>query len=106
MSTTAPEKHVSKGACLKTCRSRIVLAVIVFIVLLAVIPPVLVTTLHKKNSMGPKSRVFVPLYIYPAPGAWTPLEDVYVLSLPSTSDPVSHLSSPLLLLSIPILTGR
>ncbi|KAJ5096472.1 Spherulation-specific family 4 [Penicillium alfredii] len=26
--------------------------------------------------MGPKSKVFVPLYVYPAPGAWTPLENV------------------------------
>ncbi|KAL1986696.1 hypothetical protein VTN96DRAFT_5901 [Rasamsonia emersonii] len=26
--------------------------------------------------MGPKSTVFVPLYVYPAPGAWTPLEEV------------------------------
>lgn len=26
--------------------------------------------------MGPKSKVFVPLYVYPAPGAWSPLEDV------------------------------
>jgi len=26
--------------------------------------------------MGPKSTVFIPLYIYPAPGAWTPLENV------------------------------
>ncbi|EAW09379.1 spherulation-specific family 4 protein [Aspergillus clavatus NRRL 1] len=26
--------------------------------------------------MGPKSKVFVPLYVYPAPGAWDPLEDV------------------------------
>ncbi|KAI9927822.1 hypothetical protein ASPWEDRAFT_41943 [Aspergillus wentii DTO 134E9] len=26
--------------------------------------------------MGPKSKVFVPLYVYPAPGAWDPLEEV------------------------------
>ncbi|KAA8645894.1 spherulation-specific family 4 protein [Aspergillus tanneri] len=26
--------------------------------------------------MGPKAKVFVPLYVYPAPGAWTPLENV------------------------------
>ncbi|KAF9892844.1 hypothetical protein FE257_000433 [Aspergillus nanangensis] len=26
--------------------------------------------------MGPKAKVFVPLYVYPTPGAWTPLEEV------------------------------
>lgn len=74
----APEqKHVSKRGCLKPKRSRILLAVVVFIVLCAaIVPAVVVTTLRKKNSMGPKSKVFVPLYIYPAPEAWTPLENV------------------------------
>ncbi|KAF7163456.1 hypothetical protein CNMCM5623_008357 [Aspergillus felis] len=71
------EKHVSNRRCLQSRRSRILLAVIVFIAILAVvIPPAVVVTLHKKNDMGPKSKVFVPLYVYPAPGAWTPLEDV------------------------------
>jgi hypothetical protein len=88
--STAPEKHVSKCGCLKSRRSRILLAVVVFTVILAaVIPPVVVTTLRKKNSMGPKSKVFVPLYVYPAPGAWTPLENVYVL--PFRSSPGPHL---------------
>ncbi|GFF37553.1 spherulin-4 [Aspergillus udagawae] len=71
------EKHVSNRRCLQSRRSRILLAAIVFIAVLAVvIPPAVVVTLHKKNDMGPKSKVFVPLYVYPAPGAWTPLEDV------------------------------
>jgi hypothetical protein len=86
--STAPEKHVSKRGCLKSRRSRILLAVVVFTVILAaVIPPVVVTTLRKKNSMGPKSKVFVPLYVYPAPGAWTPLENVYVLPFQSSPGP-------------------
>lgn len=103
MSTTASEKHVSKRGCLKSRRSRIALAVVIFIVILAaVIPPVVVTTLRKKNSMGPKSKVFVPLYVYPAPGAWTPLEEVYVSPFQSSPGPVPR--SPLLLprKSIPI----
>ncbi|KAH1565688.1 hypothetical protein KXX17_003104 [Aspergillus fumigatus] len=71
------EKHVSNRRCLQSRRSRILLAVFVLIAILAVvIPPAVVVTLHKKNDMGPKSKVFVPLYVYPAPGAWTPLEDV------------------------------
>lgn len=81
MSTTDAEKHVSSRGCLKSRRSRIIAGLVVLIVILAaVIPPVVVTTLRKKhnNSMGPKSKVFVPLYVYPAPGAWSPLEDVYV----------------------------
>jgi hypothetical protein len=76
------EKHVSKRGCLKSTRSRIILAIVALIVIIvAVVPSVVVTTLHKKNSMGPKAKVFVPLYVYPAPGAWTPLENVYVLTL-------------------------
>ncbi|KAJ5572806.1 hypothetical protein N7450_009790 [Penicillium hetheringtonii] len=78
MSTSSTEKHVSSRGCLKSRRSRIIAGLVVFVVILAaVIPPVVVTTLRKKhNSMGPKSKVFVPLYVYPAPGAWSPLEDV------------------------------
>jgi hypothetical protein len=60
------------------------------VILVAIIPAVVVTTLHKKNSMGPKSKVFVPLYVYPAAGAWSPLEEVYVLSIQSRPDPVSQ----------------
>lgn len=83
MSTRSIKKHVSKRECLRSRQSRIISAIVVLIVILAaVIPPVVVTTLHKRNSMGPKSKVFVPLYIYPAPGAWAPLEDVYVSIFP------------------------
>ncbi|KAJ5520395.1 Spherulation-specific family 4 [Penicillium fimorum] len=72
-----PEKHVSKRTCLKTKRSRFILAIVVLIVIIAaVVPSVVVTTLQKKNNMGPKAKVFVPLYVYPAPEAWTPLENV------------------------------
>ncbi|KAJ5766619.1 uncharacterized protein N7511_004235 [Penicillium nucicola] len=71
------EKHVSKRGCLKSTRSRVLLAIVALVVIIvAVVPSVVVTTLHKKNNMGPKAKVFVPLYVYPAPGAWTPLENV------------------------------
>ncbi|KAK4936711.1 hypothetical protein LTR66_015299 [Elasticomyces elasticus] len=74
----SPEKHVSKRGCLKSKRSRFLLAIVVLIVIIAaVVPPVVVTSLRKKNnSMGPKAKVFVPLYVYPAPEAWSPLENV------------------------------
>lgn len=73
------EKHVSKRTCLKSKRSRFILAIVVLIVIIAaVVPSVVVTTLRKKNNMGPKAKVFVPLYVYPAPEAWAPLENVYV----------------------------
>ncbi|KGO69940.1 Spherulation-specific family 4 [Penicillium italicum] len=71
------EKHVSKRKCLRSKRSRFILAIVVLIVIIvAVVPSVVVTTLRKKNNMGPKARVFVPLYVYPAPEAWAPLENV------------------------------
>ncbi|KAJ5154294.1 Spherulation-specific family 4 [Penicillium coprophilum] len=72
-----PEKHVSKRTCLKSKRSRFILAVgLLIVIIAAVVPSVVVTTLRKKNNMGPKAKVFVPLYVYPAPGAWAPLENV------------------------------
>ena len=72
-------RNVGSRRCLQTRRSRVILAIFAFIAILTiVIPPVVVVTLRNKSDMGPKSRVFVPLYVYPAPGAWTPLENVYV----------------------------
>ncbi|KAJ5780689.1 hypothetical protein N7457_005849 [Penicillium paradoxum] len=70
------EKHVSKRGCLKSKRSRFILAIVVLIVIIAAVVPSVVVTTRKKNSMGPKAKVFVPLYVYPAPEAWTPLEEV------------------------------
>ncbi|KAL2002749.1 hypothetical protein VTN02DRAFT_6028 [Thermoascus thermophilus] len=70
------EKHVS-GGFFKSKRARIFLSLFIFVAILAVvIPPAVVVTLRKKHSMGPKSTVFVPLYVYPAPGAWSELENV------------------------------
>ncbi|RDH29739.1 cell surface spherulin 4-like protein [Aspergillus welwitschiae] len=69
-------EHVRDRRCLQSRRSRLILAILVFIALLAVvIPPAVVLTLHK-FTMGPKASIFVPLYVYPAPGAWDPLEKV------------------------------
>ena len=71
------QQHVRRKGFLKSRRSRVILAIFVFIAILAVvIPPAVVITLRKKNSMGPKSKVFVPLYVYPAPGTWDPLENL------------------------------
>ncbi|KAJ5530950.1 hypothetical protein N7527_004343 [Penicillium freii] len=71
-----PEKHVSKRTCLKSKRSRFILAIVgIIVIIAAVVPSVVVTTL-KKNNMGPKAKVFVPLYVYPASEAWAPLENV------------------------------
>ena len=90
------EKHVSKRTCLKSKRSRFILATVALIVIIAAVVPSVVVTTLKKNSMGPKVKVFVPLYIYPAPEAWAPLENVYVPSPihpNSLSPPVSGLLS-------------
>lgn len=58
-------------------RSRLLAFIVLVLILAIIIPPAVVVPLRKKN-MGPKSKVLVPLYVYPAPGAWTPLENVYV----------------------------
>ncbi|PWY92701.1 cell surface spherulin 4-like protein [Aspergillus heteromorphus CBS 117.55] len=71
-------KHVREDRrCLRSRRSRLVAVALVLVALLAiVIPPAVVLTLHNNSTMGPKASVFVPLYVYPAPGAWEPLEKV------------------------------
>ncbi|KAJ5885019.1 hypothetical protein N7495_009529 [Penicillium taxi] len=68
------KQHVS---CLRSRTRVFLLALGTFIIVCAaVIPAAVVTTLHKKHNMGPKSKVFIPLYVYPDPGAWSPLEKV------------------------------
>ena len=85
-------KHVSERRCLQSRRSRILLTIVVSIVICAAIIPAVVVTTLQKNSMGPKSKIFVPLYVYPARGAWSPLEDVYVSSFSfSPSPPIQEI---------------
>ena len=43
------------------------------ITLLAIIVPTAVMFSKKKKTAPPKSSILVPLYVYPAPGAWEPL---------------------------------
>ncbi|KAL4737830.1 Spherulation-specific family 4 [Aspergillus similis] len=53
------------------------MAVLVFVAILAIVLPTsIIVTQRKNNNMGPKAKVFVPLYVYPAPGAWDPLVNV------------------------------
>lgn len=40
---------------------------------LAIVVPVTVMFSKKKKSAPPKSSILIPLYVYPAPGAWDPL---------------------------------
>lgn len=71
-----PEKQLSRRGFLKSRRNRIILVAFAVVAILAiVIPSAVVVTLRKQNNMGPKSKVLVPLYVYPAPGAWEPLEN-------------------------------
>ncbi|KAL4926991.1 spherulation-specific family 4 protein [Aspergillus undulatus] len=73
-------KHVRERQCLRSRRSRLVAAALVFVAILAaVLPPAIIVSLRNKNNnnnMGPKAKVFVPLYVYPSPGAWDPLVNV------------------------------
>ncbi|KAL4870852.1 hypothetical protein BDV12DRAFT_45013 [Aspergillus spectabilis] len=72
-----PGKHVRDRRCLRSRRSRVVAATLVFVAILAaVLPPAIIVTLRKDKNMGPIAKVFVPLYVYPAPGAWDPLVNV------------------------------
>lgn len=69
------KRHVS-GGLFKSKRPRIILALFALGILLAIASAsAVVVSSKRKNNMGPKSTVFLPLYVYPAPGAWDPLED-------------------------------
>ncbi|KAL5042650.1 hypothetical protein BDW71DRAFT_200410 [Aspergillus fruticulosus] len=71
------EKHVRERRCLRSRRSRLIVAALVFVAILAIVLPTsIIVTRRKDNNMGPKAKVFVPLYVYPAPGAWDPLVNV------------------------------
>ncbi|KAL5001215.1 Spherulation-specific family 4 [Aspergillus recurvatus] len=71
------EKHVRERRCLRSRRSRLIVAALIFVAILAIVLPTsIIVTRRKDNNMGPKAKVFVPLYVYPAPGAWDPLVNV------------------------------
>lgn len=71
------QKHVRGVAVSRSKLKWMIWALITLIAILAIaISPAVVATLRKENAMGPKSTVLIPLYIYPGPGAWTPLENV------------------------------
>ena len=49
---------------------------------LAIVIPVAVMFGRKKKAAPPKSTILVPLYVYPAPGAWDPLFTAYATNIP------------------------
>jgi hypothetical protein len=52
---------------------RYLLWALLAITVLAIAMPLTVIFSKKKKSAPPKSSILVPLYVYPAPGAWEPL---------------------------------
>ncbi|KAL3477505.1 hypothetical protein BJX99DRAFT_226011 [Aspergillus californicus] len=71
-------KHVRERRWFRSRRSRVAALALAFVATLAIIlPPAILVPLRRDNSdMGPKAKVFVPLYVYPSPGAWDPLLSV------------------------------
>jgi hypothetical protein len=63
----------NKGTYKATGQRRYLLWALLAIILLAIVVPLTVMFSKKKKSAPPKSTVLVPLYVYPAPGAWEPL---------------------------------
>ena len=41
--------------------------------IVVIVVPIIVMFSKKKKGPPPKSNVLLPLYVYPAPGAWDPL---------------------------------
>lgn len=52
------------------------MTIIVIVVVVIITPPAVLLAMGKVSP--PKSAVLVPLYVYPAPGAWEPLHEAYV----------------------------
>ena len=65
----------------RTC-TRKRLWVLLAIVVLAIVIPVAVMFGKKKKAAPPKSTILVPLYVYPAPGAWDPVLTAYATNIP------------------------
>lgn len=63
----------------RTCRSKIlgipiwVLSIVLLVAVVVVIVVPIAVMFGKKKDGSPRSEVLVPLYVYPAPGAWDPL---------------------------------
>jgi hypothetical protein len=51
------------------------------IVTLAIVIPTAVMFGKKKKASPPKATLLVPLYVYPAPGAWDPLFTAYATNI-------------------------
>jgi hypothetical protein len=61
----------------QTRRFRILAAAVTLTIILAIaIPIIAFFVMRQRQNIVPKSNVLVPLYVYPAPGAWSPLHDV------------------------------
>lgn len=58
-------------------RGIILQSTIIVIAVVVIIAPLAVILAMSKVSL-PKSAILVPLYVYPAPGAWEPLHEAYV----------------------------
>jgi hypothetical protein len=63
--------------CKRPSTKRYLLWAVLAIVVLAIIIPVAVMFGKKKKAAPPKSAILVPLYVYPAPGAWDPVLSAY-----------------------------
>jgi hypothetical protein len=66
---------------------RYLLWILLAITVLAIVVPVTVMFSKKKKSAPPKSSILVPLYVYPAPGAWDPLFTASATNIPLSDDP-------------------
>jgi flagellar basal body-associated protein FliL len=64
---------------------RYLLWVLLAILILAIVIPVAVMFGKKKKAAPPKSTILVPLYVYPAPGAWDAVLTAYATNTPPLS---------------------
>jgi len=57
----------------RSCKRRYLLWALLAILVLAIVIPIAIMFGKKKKASLPKSAILVPLYVYPAQGAWDPL---------------------------------
>jgi hypothetical protein len=68
--------HLPRGKSRRFKCYTLICAMIVAILLAIVVPLAVILPRNSAVTKGVKSTVLVPLYIYPAPGAWDPLYEV------------------------------
>jgi hypothetical protein len=71
-----------QNRCYILSKRKYLLCALLAVTIIAIVVPVGVMFGKKKKASPPKSTILVPLYVYPAPGAWDPMLTAYATNIP------------------------